>query len=913
MDFAQFLTDILIVLIAAKAAAEISERIGIPAVVGEIVAGVIVGPSVLGLVGQGDDVLVTLGEIGVVLLLLEVGMEMDLAELGKVGRASFLVATVGVITPMVLGFLAMGLVTDDFNTKLFMGAALTATSVGITARVFGDLRALATTEARLVLGAAVADDVMGLVVLTVVVRLVTEGSVSVLSVVWIVVVAVAFLVIGGVVGLKVAGPLFAFVDRFSRSTGTLVAIAFAFALGFARLAEAAKLAPIVGAFVAGIALSKASAAPRISRELAPVGHLFIPVFFLGIGIDADIGAFFSADVLRDAGILLVVAAVGKLVSPVGAIGTRGDKVLIGLGMLPRGEVGLIFATIGLQNGILGDDLYAALLLVVLVTTLITPPLLKFRYGRLRAASAPTGPPADTEPPEGGWLVVADGEIGLAADPPLVRGLAIGLRAAIIAGRHRPSQRLLDWLSALPDDAVVWDDDGREALLDLVERGNARSWRFLLTTGLLARALPDVELALRERETDQVSLDASAAYRLSSIERVRTLDVDDPLALELGELDDVDAVLIALLAVDATDGASNRAGVAEATARRIGFDMSRVQRVRALAEDGDGLLWAAAHRPSGLSEVAVLPLATHLGTPERARGVYVLTALRQADQERWELERLRQLHELVQAVLTDIGLSGSDARSLVTERRRQALTAAGADAGVDVAARIETAPRSFVLRVPPEHLAACARLVGPLPRPDEARVAVLAAPPRSGPGVAGAGAWSVLVGACDRQGLLAMVSGVLAAGGFDVRRAVVATWLDGAAVEVFDVRGPTLPSAEELGSRVAASFAQPLQSEPLPNARIRFDDASSPWHTLCEIEAPDQPGLLHDLATAFTAARVTVVAASIAERDASAADTFELVTGNGEKLGDGDQRAVEEYVTGGAVLTRRRFRSGLVAR
>ena len=350
--------------------------------------------------------------------------------------------------------------------------------MGITARVFGDLRALATTEARLVLGAAVADDVMGLVVLTVVVRLVTEGSVSVLSVLWIVIVAVAFLVIGGFVGLKVAGPLFAFVDRFSRSTGTLVAIAFAFALGFARLAEAAQLAPIVGAFVAGIALSKASAAPRISRELAPVGHLFIPVFFLGIGIDADVERLLLGAVLRDAGILLVVATVGKLVSPVGAIGTRGDKTLIGLGMLPRGEVGLIFATIGLQNGILGDDLYAALLLVVLATTLITPPLLKFRYGRLRAAAVPTGPPPDTEPPDGGWLVVTDGEIDLAADPPLVRGLAIGLRAAIIAGRHGPTQHLLDWLTALPDEAVVWDDDGREAFLDLVERGNARSWRLL---------------------------------------------------------------------------------------------------------------------------------------------------------------------------------------------------------------------------------------------------------------------------------------------------------------------------------------------------------------------------------------------------------------------------------------------------
>ncbi|MFI5293107.1 MAG: hypothetical protein ACHQ02_09590, partial [Candidatus Limnocylindrales bacterium] len=412
-----------------------------------------------------------------------------------------------------------------------------------------------------------------------------------------------------------------------------------------------------------------------------------------------------------------------------------------------------------QNGILGDDLYAALLLVVLATTLVTPPLLKYRYGRLRAAALPTGPPPDTAPPDGGWLVVADGEIDLAADPPLVRGLPIGLSVAIIAGRHRPTQRLLDWLTTLPDDAVVWDDDGREALLDLVERGNARSWRLLIATGLLARALPEVEQALRDREADQVSLDASAAYRLSSIERVRTLDVDDPLALELGELDDVDAVLIALLAIDATDGASSRADVADATARRIGLDSTRVRRVRALAEDGDGLLWSAAHRPSGLTEVAVLPLATHLGEPDQARSLYVLTALRQADQERWELERLRQLHELIQAVLVDIGLSGTDVRSLVAQRRRQAIAAAGADAGADVSARIDAAPRSFVLRVTPEHLAAGATLVTPLPRPGDARVAVLAALPRSGPAVEGAGAWSVLVGAHDRQGLLAIASGV----------------------------------------------------------------------------------------------------------------------------------------------------------
>src|SRR3954471_23305587 len=209
-DVISVLLDILVVLVAAKVAAEGAERLNVPPVVGEIVAGIVVGPSVLGLVGNGD-VLRTLGELGVVLLLLEVGMEMDLAELGRVGKVSMVVATIGVVVPLVLGLGAMVAIGDSFDTALFVAAALTATSVGITARVFGDLRALATTEARVVLGAAAAAHVMGLVVLTVVVRLVTEGSVSVASVGGLILVAVAFLVVGGLVGLRVSGPLFALV------------------------------------------------------------------------------------------------------------------------------------------------------------------------------------------------------------------------------------------------------------------------------------------------------------------------------------------------------------------------------------------------------------------------------------------------------------------------------------------------------------------------------------------------------------------------------------------------------------------------------------------------------------------------------------------------------------------------------
>ena len=379
---------------------------------------------------------------------------------------------------------------EDFNTALFVGAALTATSVGITARVFGDLRALATHEARVVLGAAVADDVMGLVVLTIVVRLVTEGSVSALSIAEIVSIAVLFIALGSILGLRIAPALFSAIDRVSRSAGTLVALALAFTLAFAELADMAKLAPIIGAFLAGLALNKAEQGERVRRELTPIGHILIPVFFLQIGVDVDIAAFGRAEVLRDAGVLLVVAIVGKLLSPLGAIGSPGDKPLIGLGMLPRGEVGLIFATIGLQNGVLGDDLYAALLLVVLVTTLVTPPLLKIRYQRLRADSRPPSVPLDTPPPDGGWLHVDRDEVDLRARPPDGLVVPIAFDAAIPLARRRPSDDLLDWIADAEKERADFSGALTSKLLDVIERGNARSWRFLETSGVLEVALPE---------------------------------------------------------------------------------------------------------------------------------------------------------------------------------------------------------------------------------------------------------------------------------------------------------------------------------------------------------------------------------------------------------------------------------------
>jgi Kef-type K+ transport system membrane component KefB len=467
------LLDILVVLFAAKLAAEAAERVNVPAVVGEILAGIAIGPSALGLVGA-DEVLRTLAELGVILLLFQVGMEMDLADLAAVGRASLLVATVGVVVPLVAGFgvgVALGM---DPAEALFVGAALTATSVGITARVFGDLRALGMVEARTVLGAAVADDVMGLVILTVVVRIATTGQVSPAGVAVVVAVALAFLLLTTAVGLRAAPPLFAFVARASRSSGTLVALALAFALAFASLANASRLAPIVGAFVAGVCLSRSPAAEGVRRELAPVGHLFVPVFFLQVGIDAELRQFADAKVLGLAAALLLVAVGGKLLSALGLGRSPGDRLLVGVGMIPRGEVGLIFATIGLRERVFGHDVYGALLVVVLATTLLTPPVLRWRLVRRRAGA--TGRTAGDEPP-GGWLQVTPdggGTVELVGDPPPRLALEIGLSAALLGDRHRPGPRLLDWLAGLPDGRLRWDEASRQKLFSVLESAGPRA-------------------------------------------------------------------------------------------------------------------------------------------------------------------------------------------------------------------------------------------------------------------------------------------------------------------------------------------------------------------------------------------------------------------------------------------------------
>ena len=896
MSVTSVLLDILIVLVAAKLAAEIAERVGFPPVVAEILAGVVIGPSVFDLVGQ-EQTLQVLGEIGVILLLLQVGMEMDLGELGAVGRASVSVAVVGVVVPMVGGFGVSELFGYDAQTALFLGAALAATSVGITARVFSDLRALATVEARTVLGAAVADDVLGLVILTVVVRIASEGSVSVLSVLGIFALALAFLVATTAVGTRAAPPLFQFLNRYARSTGTVVALALAFTLAFAELADAAQLAPIVGAFVAGLSLSRSTVSDRITRELAPVGHLFIPVFFLQIGIDAKVEAFFDPTVLAIGGALFAVAVVGKIIAAVGAAGSPGDKRLIGLGMIPRGEVGLIFATIGLRETILDQDQYAALLLVVLSTTLLAPPLLRWRLQQLRAGRAERRHPS-TAPPGGRWLVTRDGEVDLAGSPPEGLALSLALEAAqaISRGGVQPGRALLNYLGDLGDTPMRWSRDASRQLFEVLRTGDARTWRFLETTGVLERALPELAEAVRRRRDDPFLIDPSHVLRFSLVDTIRDLvATDERAAAEYARLQHPEWLLLAALILDTAGEDAEPVDLARRLAGRLDLGAAAEQEIALLVGDSS-LLRAAAQRVDGFDEERVFALATHLDRPERARALYLLT-LALGGLEPWDRSRLDELHDLVLAALEQPDLTGLDARNLVERRRAEAVRLAGGDRAV--VERIAHAPRTYLLAQDAADVARQAALLEPLPPPGRARVAVDQVEGDSHD-------WRVEVASRDRPGLLATVTGVLSDSGLSVQDAVVATWADGGALESFRVlptKG-TPPDADALTAAIVEAFDRPLEAPPTPGAEVVFDDDASPWYTLCEVRCVDRPGLLHAITAAFASAGVDVHSARVRTVEGQAADRFEVTDRNGRKLGEPAKRAVIEALTGGVRTGRR---------
>lgn len=403
----QFFIALACILIFSKIFGELAERIKQPSVLGELVAGVLLGGSVLAIVPSvsgmaGYDTFHLLSEVGVTILLFEIGLETDLRDLIKVGFTSTLVAVVGVVVPFVLGFGSVvafehfGLLGgSDPHLNLLIaitaGATLTATSVGITARVLSDMDKLQSGEAKIILGAAVIDDVLGLIILGVVSGLIeASGSgdgagISTLGVGIIFLKAFGFLVLAILIGNLISKKLFNVVQMM-KVRGVLLLSALSFAFIFAFLSSLVGLAPIVGAFAAGLVLANTNQFRSIEENLKPVSDFFTPIFFIMVGAAVDVSVFNpfvskNIPILSIALILFVVAVVGKFVSGLAVFQKGIKKSVIGVGMIPRGEVGLIFAQVGLTYKVFTSELFSAVTVMVMLTTFIAPPLLKMMFAR----------------------------------------------------------------------------------------------------------------------------------------------------------------------------------------------------------------------------------------------------------------------------------------------------------------------------------------------------------------------------------------------------------------------------------------------------------------------------------------------------------------------------------------------------
>ncbi len=894
VDLARLLLDLLIVLAAAKLGAELAERLRIPAVLGEIVAGIVVGPSALGLIEFGGDrgtSLAVLAEIGVLLLLLSVGMEMDLVELAKVGGASMSVAVVGVVVPFAAGVGVGLLFGESTNTAVFFGAALTATSVGITARVFGDLHALASVEARIVLGAAVADDVLGLIILTVVVKVVTGGSVGIGTVAETLGLAVAFLVGTGLLGVFVVPKLFAVIHRRATSGAAVVVAAFALMLAFASLADVAKLAFIIGAFMAGLALGQTEQHERVANDLSAIGNIFIPVFFVSIGVNADLAAMAKPSVIGLAAVMSVVAVLGKLASALIVPSRRADRLLIGLGMIPRGEVGLIFASIGLSSGVLDGDQYGALLIVILVTTVLTPPLLRMRIGRAPSDGADSEVAAPEAIPEGGWLVLHDDVVDLVAVPPASATIEIALGTAVLASSARPSEGLLDWFAEHRRHQISWEQGQTRLLIDLLRKDSPRSWRFLDVTGVLERSLPEVAMAMTRRRADMSDLDPLGSLRFLLVDRLHALAEADLAEFELaGSVDDL---VLAALVADVCADTETMSSLATRLTNETHSDV-----IVSIVTDAT-LLRARAHDPAAFDENDTLQMATHLATSSHARVAYLL-ALAAGDLSQVHREMLDALYRQVQAVLDHPELTGSDATNLASARRVAAQHLLTEPAAID---RLRFASTTYLLAHDPEELARQARLVEPLPREGIVRVAVSPEPDPD--------RWKIDVACRDTNGLLAHLADVLTEQRLDIVSADVTTWPDGAALSSFVVRSGPRPSAPALGKAFEEHLRSPVQPRARPSLTISFDNNALPWLTVCTVTGPDEPGVLHAVSAAFADAGAVIHSARIGSGNGVVNDRFSVADRFNRKLNDSiiaDVKALLATNERGGRRVRRRSRN-----
>lgn len=412
------LLSLVVIYLASKIGGELSRMMDLPPVLGELLGGVVVGASALHLVVFPDsgaiasdslimsilqfinnltpeavtsifqsqsEAISILAELGVIILLFEIGLESDLKELKKVGYQAAIVAFVGVTVPFAAG--TAGLMFF-FHTPaipaIFAGAALTATSIGITSKVLSELGQLKSREGQIIVGAAVIDDILGIIVLAVVASLAKTGEVDVFNVIYLIVSATVFL-IGSILLGKFFNQSFVAVANKLQTRGNLVIPAFIFAFFMAFLGNAIHLEAILGAFAAGLVLDETDKRKELDQQVKPIADILVPIFFVTVGAKVDLGVLNpivpeNREGLIIATFLIVVAIIGKVVTGWSVFGQAGiNRLAVGVGMIPRGEVGLVFAGIGAASGVLDKPLQAAMIIMVILTTFLAPPLLRFAF------------------------------------------------------------------------------------------------------------------------------------------------------------------------------------------------------------------------------------------------------------------------------------------------------------------------------------------------------------------------------------------------------------------------------------------------------------------------------------------------------------------------------------------------------
>jgi Kef-type K+ transport system membrane component KefB len=386
---APILLGIVIILAAAKIGSEIFEKIGQPAVLGELVLGIIIG-NLAYFTGweffaplRNHTFVDLLARFGVIILLFEIGLETEIRDIVKVGLSSFLVALGGIITPFILGYFTSHYFFPDAGTGVhfFVGATLCATSIGIKARILKDLGKLQTTEARIIMGAAVMDDIIVLFMLAVVTDIVVTGSVDPFHIALTSIFSILFLSGAIFMGLKLA-PLLGYYTTHMKVEGRKLAMAIVFCLLLSYIANLIGLATIVGAFAAGLILREVRFRDLKGGEhgmqeiLRPASFIFVPIFFLLIGMQIKLELFYDLHVLKVSLAITLAAIIGKQVCGFCVLEKGLNRIAIGVAMIPRGEVTLIFAGIGKSIGVISDTIFSALIMMVIITTLITAPALK---------------------------------------------------------------------------------------------------------------------------------------------------------------------------------------------------------------------------------------------------------------------------------------------------------------------------------------------------------------------------------------------------------------------------------------------------------------------------------------------------------------------------------------------------------